>query len=232
MNGVKVGSIDSITTFRAALWKFLETAQKVMSDADAELQRTVNWLETEADSHWRSEIRRRQDAVTRAKAALRSKKMFKSDLSQRSVVDEEKALRIAEARLEEAQRTLEAVRRYRIMLQKEVDQYKGQVQRFAGAVTIDIPMAVTKIDALLGHLRDYLAIKPAEASGGAAVEASVATEGGTGEPLNSMARPEPPPNPETPPEAGPPQSASRLMPSEDPKATPRNPEFGGAHGHL
>ncbi|GMV95729.1 MAG: hypothetical protein AMXMBFR83_01000 [Phycisphaerae bacterium] len=188
MSTVKVQSVDSLLTLRAALWKFLEVAQSVLSDADGELQRTHTWLETEADSHWRSEIRRRQELLAQAKAALRAKKMFKSDLSQRSVVDEEKAVRLAQARLEEAQRTLEAVHRWRIVLQKEIDQYKSQVQRFAGAVALDIPMAVSRLDALVRRVQEYLALKPGE-SPSVAVESAVAAA--FEETFASMARAEP-----------------------------------------
>lgn len=161
MSAVKVQSIESLKLLRAALCKFADAARCVLSDADGELQRALNWLETEAVSRWQMEIRKRQEAVTKARDALRAKKLFRADGSKASVVDEEKALRLALARLEEAERKLVVVKRYKTILHKEVMQYRGQVQRFGNAVSIDIPIAVGRIEALVRHLEQYVRVKAA-----------------------------------------------------------------------
>lgn len=187
MNSAHVQSVDELRSFRAALWKFVEMAQCVLSDAEGELQRTLNWLETEADGYWQGQIRKRQESVARAKEAVRAKKMFRhADGSRPSAIEEEKALRLAIQRLEEAEMKLKNVHRYGTLLSKEVMQYKGQVQRFANSVAIDIPMAVSTLDSLLRSLQDYLSIQTAE---GELTGATAGAEtGGTGGDLPSMAR--------------------------------------------
>ena len=191
MNGIKVQSVESLKLLRAALVRFRELAQTVLSDADGELQRMLNWMETEAVSHWQGEIRKRQEALARAKDALRAKKLFHPDGFKPSVVDEEKAVRLALYRLEEAQRKLAAVRRYAVILSKEVQQYHGQVQRFGNTVTIDVPIAVGRLEALVRHLERYMAVKPAEAAAeGVAVQDSGYSGADVDEGLGSMARPE------------------------------------------
>jgi len=190
VEGVKVQSIESLKLLRAALVRFGETAQTVLSDADGELQRVLNWIETEAVSRWQTEIHKRQDVLTKAKDALRAKKLFHADGFKPSVVDEEKAVRLATLRLEEAERKLDAVRRYAIVLHKEVMQYRGQVQRFGNTVAIDVPIAVGRLEALVRHLEAYMGVKPAET---AAEMAGAGRPGFGGEAVaedwGSMARP-------------------------------------------
>lgn len=190
MNPVKVQSIDSLRVLRAALCKFVDAVNLVLSESEGELQRALNWLQTEADSHWQGQIRSRQTGVVKAKEALRAKKLYAPTGARPSVVDEEKAVRLAIARLQEAEGKLVAVHRYEVVLQKELMQYKGQAQRLANMVAIDLPIAIGRLDALLRDLEAYVGVKPAEAKemvgvqgSGFSEEAALAADG-----LPSMAR--------------------------------------------
>ena len=73
-------------------------------------------------------------------------------------------LRIALARLEEAERKLAAVRRYAKKLPREIEVYKGTVQRFATTVQTDLPTAAGKLDAMIRKLEEYAALGPAAAT--------------------------------------------------------------------
>ena len=57
--------------------KFAEGACVALGDAESEIQRTQIWLETEQRSHWHNQVRVRTEKVTRAKEALRMKKLYK-----------------------------------------------------------------------------------------------------------------------------------------------------------
>lgn len=192
----RVDSIDAIKFFRRALFKFAEAANVALGDAESDMLRTLTWLETEQTTYWQSEHRKRTDMVSRCKEAVRMKKLFK-DASGRtpSAVDEEKALRIAQQKLQEAEEKIAAVKRYTQKLQKEILLYKGQVQRFATSVQSDIPVAAAKIDAMVEKLEQYVALSPAAAElAPAAPETSPEIDT---PPLDaqSMARPEPAPEP-------------------------------------
>jgi hypothetical protein len=156
MESARVLSIDDLKTLRAALLKFAETARTVMGDADAELQRTLSWLETEQTVYWEGQIRSRTEAVARAKDAVRSKVIYRPKHSRPSAVEEEKALRLAQQRLEEAHQKLAAVKRSIRVLQKESHQYKSQVQRFVNNVAIDLPLAANLLERLVLALEAYL----------------------------------------------------------------------------
>ena len=177
----RVDSTELIRLFKPAIFKFQETAKAALGDAEAELHRTQIWLETEQDSFWQGQIRKRQEAVTRAKEAVRMKKIFK-DASGRvqSAVDEEKVLQQAMRKLQEAEEKLRQTRRWARALQKQVEMYKGGVQRFATTVHSDLPHAAGYLEQLAKKLDDYMAVQagipaggPAEAGAGAPSEPSM-----------------------------------------------------------
>ena len=190
MSSVRVQSIEVLTGFRVALCGFADKAASALNDADAAIQRTLNWLQTEQHSYWEGQIRRRTEEVARARQAVLIKKLCRIvDGSPGSAIEEEKALRLAIQRLEEAQQKLGNVGRCARQLQKEILNYRGQVQRFASTVAVDIPLAVGRLDNLVRKLENYVALEP----GAEAVAAQAADRGEYAVPqtLPSMARPEP-----------------------------------------
>ncbi len=211
-----VHSTEALGDFRAALWKFAESATAALGDADAEIDRTMLWLETEQAAYWSGQIHRRHELVMRAKEALRAKKMFRTELARPSVVEEQKALEVAERRLEEANGKLVAVRKYSVMLKKQMLIYRGMVQRFAGDVQVEIPKAVAHLDRLMAELERYLMLQPE----GASTEVPSAGSGGVDAPA-SMARPEP---------GEPEEPAARKEDATGPEGA--TPPKGGTDGSL
>jgi hypothetical protein len=162
----RIDSIDQLRVFRGHLVKFAERVMVSLADAEGEMQRVLVWLETEANTYWSGQIRKRHEAVEKCKDAVRQKKLFKSPTgSTQSAVEEEKALRIAQKRLEEAEEKLKNVKRYTPRLQKEVSIYKGGVQRLSTSVSSDIPTAVARLDRMTATLEAYAAM---QMSGGGA----------------------------------------------------------------
>lgn len=211
MSSARVQSIDALKDFRVVLCKFSETARSVLGDVESELGKILNWLETEQPAYWQGQIRHRTEFVAKAKQAVLIKKFTRHvDGTQGSAIEEEKALKIAQARLEEASLKLDFVHRYARELQKEILLYKGQVQRFSTVIGTEIPRAVNLLDRLATTLDAYLAVAPAAGDRAVDFVGSVVVPGD--EVSGGMARPEPAPpaepivptsNPdETPPEAG------------------------------
>ena len=166
----RIDNVDALREFRTRLIKFAELAQTALADAEGEMQRVLVWLETEANTYWSGQIRKRQEAVEKAKDAVRQKKLFKSPTgSTQSAVEEEKMLRMAQKKLEEAEEKLKNVRRYTPRLQKEISIYKGGVQRLSTTVSADIPTAVGRLDRMVAAVEAYAALS---VSGGGGDDAS------------------------------------------------------------
>jgi len=161
---VRVHSIDALKHFKVYLLKFAEVANVALGDAESEMNRTLGWLELEQNSFWQSQIRKRGETVMRCKEAVRQKKIFKgSDGGRQSVVDEERALSVAIRKLEEAEQKMVAVRQHTRKLNREIQMFKGGVQRFATSVSADIPRACARLENMVRTLEQYLNLDFAKA---------------------------------------------------------------------
>ena len=164
--GARVESVEVMRGLKVALLKFQEAASTALGDAESEMGRMMMWLTTEQDSHWRHQIRKREEIVMRCKEAVRMKKIFKDATGrQQSAIEEEKALKLAMRNLEEAQQKLAAVRKWARVLPKEIELYKGSVQRFATTVQSEIPVAAGHLEKLASKLDAYVSLRVAEPAG-------------------------------------------------------------------
>jgi hypothetical protein len=186
--GARVESIESLTRFRIALIKFGEACDLALAGAEAELGRTSMWLETEQLSYWQTQIRHRQEAVERAKEAVRMKRIYKDATGrQQSAVEEEKMLKVAQRRLEEAETKLAATRKYIKVMQRETQMYKGGVQRLATSIADSVPTAASVLANHVETLQRYIGLGPASA--GSEVSAPAPTSGSVESASGSMSRP-------------------------------------------
>ena len=142
--------------FRVALVKFIETAGVCLADADSDIARTLNWLELEQVPYWTTQIRRREELVTRCKDAVRQKLLYKDSTGGRqSAIDEQKALQKAQALLVVAQEKLVASKQYVRRIQKQQMEYKGQVQKLGLALTGNLAATVAKLASLQNVVTEY-----------------------------------------------------------------------------
>ena len=188
-----VDSFDALKQFKNALRKFAEACSVALGDAESETHRMTNWLELEQSSYWSAQVRKRTELVSRCKDAVRQKKLFKDATGrQQSAVDEEKALKIAERALAEAQQKLVNVKRWSRALPREIELYKGSVQRFATTIHVDVPSAIHRLDRMIGSLEKYASLAaPASAASTAASTSGASSSAIPADAGETMARSEP-----------------------------------------
>ena len=155
----RVHNLESLKKLKHALYKFQETVNVALTDAESDMQRTTIWLETEQRTYWVAQLRKRHEAVEKAKQAVREKQLYKDSTGQRSsAVDEMKVLQAAQRQLAEAEQKVAAVKKYIPKMQKETQIYRGGVQRFASTVQHDLPIAVDRLDNMLATLEAYVSL--------------------------------------------------------------------------
>jgi len=180
--GARVESIDALKGLKTALWKFAEATDVALGDAEAELQRVLAWLEVEQTTYWQGQIRKRHEVTEKAKEALRMKRLYKDSAGKpQSTAEEEKQLRLAQQRLEEAQQKNALVRRSIPRLQKEIQAYKGGVQQLATTVQLELPAAAGRLEGMIAKLEEYVGMAPPVSAAGASASESQAPSMGRGE---------------------------------------------------
>lgn len=185
----RVHNLEALKKLKHALHKFQETVNVALTDAESEMQRTSIWLETEQRTYWTSQLRKRHEAVEKAKQAVREKQLYNDASGNRSsAVDEMKVLQAAQRSLVEAEQKVAAIKKFIPRMQKQTQVYRGGVQRFASSVQSDLPVAVDKLDRMLAKLEAYVSL----GSGGAPEMATSTADGVRGaaaEPSGGMTRP-------------------------------------------
>lgn len=153
-------TIDALREFRVAMIKFIENVNVSLADADGDILRTTNWLELEQIPYWTTQIRKREELVMRCKDAVRQKLLYKDSTGSRpSAVDEQKALKKAEAMLLEAHEKLVASRQYYRRIQKQHLEYRGQVAKLNLSLTGTLAECVAKLQSLQNTVAEYSQIE-------------------------------------------------------------------------
>jgi hypothetical protein len=152
----EVASLDAVRDWKTALVSFRTSAQDALVAVELAIRRAFDWLDNQR-SRWRQEIRIREEDLTRAKSELWRKKNMPI-IGQPDTVAEEKAVRRATARLEEAEHKLEKTRQWSITLRRAVEEYEGPGRRLAFRLEGDIPRHLALIEQKITAIEAYLAI--------------------------------------------------------------------------
>jgi hypothetical protein len=158
-SGARLLSVGVLADFKAALVKFGEQAKVGVIEAGADMQRTMNRLQTEVMSYWQHEEKLWTRKVAEAKSEL-YKAQLQSQDQRPSLVLERKALAAAQRRLENAQQKIQKVRYWSRMLEKEMMLCRGQLQQMERALDADLPRVSAQVDRMMQSIEAYLRVKP------------------------------------------------------------------------
>ena len=157
--GANIRSIDALQSMRAAILNFLKEAEQSLAEVDAESQRVADWITHQQPSYWKLEKRKREKEVAQAKDDLRRVQLSISD-HKPSAVEQKKALKKAQNRLEESRQKIEAVKRWGRAFQQAQHEYRGQIQQLMSAVDGDLPRSVSMLEKMIENIDAYLAVAP------------------------------------------------------------------------
>lgn len=142
--------------------QFSETAALILEEANSDVQHLHTWLQGDCLRYWKKQAFLCQEEYVRCKVALSGRLSFERSVSgsPSSCVDERKALKKAEERLEFARRKLSAVHRWLLQLDKVHSEYRARTQGLNTALTMDLPKACARLDKMSESLDKYVALTP------------------------------------------------------------------------
>ncbi len=163
-----VTSIDAIVAFRGVLQTFGEKATQAVFMLDEQGRRALDWLENDAPSYWRQEIRRCSDLVARTLSEYESCRMRTVAGHRPACQEQLDAYRAAQRRLRMAEEKLEITRQWANRVRRELDEYRGRTMGLRTALERDVPVTlgllertVASLDAYVEHTQLPHAEKPA-----------------------------------------------------------------------
>jgi hypothetical protein len=160
-----VHSIDALKEFRVALALYGEDTLAALGAIEAEVRRTVRWLQEDRPYYWQEQIKRRREQVSLAKAEVFRRKLQQRPDYTPPMSEQMENLRRAEASLQDAEKRLTMVRKWQPILQQAVLEYHGSIQRLKDLAAADVPGAVNLLTRLIDALEAYLSVQPPAGGG-------------------------------------------------------------------
>lgn len=154
----RVGSIDAIEAFRAALIRFTGRTKQALDDVTGEVKRTRGWLETEQRQKWEGELRRRARALEQAEQELYSARL--SDM-RRDKSAQQMAVNRARRALEEAREKLVLIKRWRQAYDSRVETLAKQLEGLQDLLARQMPKGAVSLANTIRLLQDYAGVERA-----------------------------------------------------------------------
>ena len=166
MAKARVGHIPVFKDVKAALLEFVENVGTVLNSVDADVGRVTQWLHQERPAHWKAEIRRRTDAVGRARQEVERKRLI-AHPNPADVTLEKRAVERAKERLAEAERRLAAVHKWAPVWEKQALMYKSSCHGLNESLRGDLPKAAVRLERMMRSLEEYTQMMAPEGDSGA-----------------------------------------------------------------
>jgi chromosome segregation ATPase len=148
----RVGSIDALEAFRAALIRYTERSRRALDDVTGEVKRTRGWLETEQRQKWENEYRRRARALEQAEQELFSARLstLRNDKAAQQM-----AVNKARRALVEAEQKLAVIKRWRQAYDARVEALSKQLESLHDTLSRQMPKGVVSLTNSIRLLQDY-----------------------------------------------------------------------------
>ena len=149
-------STDALGELQAALIQFDARVRDAIVQLDLASRRPLEWLEHDRSQYWPREGRKAADAVSEAKVALARAQATIDPHEHRSCYEERKQLEKAKRCLELAEAKITAVRRWKLELRKEIEEFEVQSAKLQQFLEGDLPKALAALSRMAGALDRYV----------------------------------------------------------------------------
>ncbi len=154
-----VRSIDAVREWHAALSAYGHSLMEAAAGVELELRRAFDWLQEQL-GRWQRAIRDCEQDVAQARADLAARRFPGFDGRMPDTTTQEKALRLAKARLEHAEDQVVAIRAWIGRLPREIDEvYRGPAHRLMNFLEADLPRGLASLDRRIAALESYAGLR-------------------------------------------------------------------------
>jgi len=151
----QITSIDAVRHFKLALEEFQTEAREAVTQLLLEMRRGVDWIEHDRTRYWPRAMQRASDAVIEARNNLERAELSLRPEDKRSCYELKIALDKAKRRLRLTEDKVRAVRRWRIAVHREADDFHGHLSKFANCLDMDLPRALAALERMAVALDRY-----------------------------------------------------------------------------
>jgi hypothetical protein len=178
----KVTAIDALQAMSAALERFRGEAVAALDELDMEIRRALEWIHHDRHDFWTQEVRQGWERASEARVQLQQAQTFKSIGDIRaSCIDEKKAVERAKRRLEIAQEKTAAVKHWRQVIDRAVNEYRAARAQLGNWLDAEEPKAVAELRRMGLALEAYVNVETPDSGPMPAFAGSAEEQTGEGE---------------------------------------------------
>lgn len=151
----RLTSTETVAALRTTLLQFAAEANNALTALQLEGRRPMDWIEQDRTLYWPREMRKASDRVAEARLELQRCEMTIDGQDRRACVQEKKNLQKAKARLELTEQRIAAVRRWKFLMRKAVEDFEVQLSKMSRYLENDIPLAAAELQRMSQALEAY-----------------------------------------------------------------------------
>lgn len=152
----RIDSPEIIKGFRTEVIKFNEACQQALAGVKADVYHVQQWLQSEQLTHWKQELQRAEERVLQARHEYNEARFGTPVMRKASFVDEQKALRKAEHRRDEARDKIQKIKKWAGLLDQQAEKLMGPLNQLSLTLETESPKALARLDSMIQNLEEYL----------------------------------------------------------------------------
>lgn len=154
-----VRSVQALKDFRIAFCNFAEDARGAVGGVEMEIRKFRDWLERDQLNYWRMQVKKREEMLMEARAALHKKKLAAGKSDAVSDSEEKENLRNATRLLRVAEEKVEVVKKLIPQFHHAVDEYHSHSQPLSDHLSGGFERSLAKLSTMIESLESYLALQ-------------------------------------------------------------------------
>lgn len=151
-----ITSIETVTQTKHALQAFSTDVVDALMMLELESRRILEWIENDRGRYWPAEERKASDQVIETRMALERCEISASEDTRKSCIDEKKQHEKAKRRFRLCEQKLLAVKRFKMELRKEVEEFQVGLAKMSGYLENDFLRSLAALDRLTASLDRYI----------------------------------------------------------------------------
>jgi hypothetical protein len=161
-------NVDAVRILREALAAFRHAVGDGLVALDLEGRRPIEWIDSDRTRYWPAQVQKASNDLAEARLALQRCELTIDGEDARYCYDERKIFEKAKRRLELCEEKVRAVKRWRMRIHKEVEEFQVQLARLQGYLDNDLVAAMASLGRMAAALEKYVhTAAPAGAGPGA-----------------------------------------------------------------
>lgn len=170
MSQAKLSRVDALEQLKTAVAMFIEDAKMALGAVEMETRRVVDQMQREQPYYWNQQIKNARDEFAEGKASLARKRLQKNDSYIPDTSEEEKVIKRATAKIDNAERKLEAIKVWTRRIEQSWNDYQGPSGQLADVVGGSPARAIAELNRLIRAVDAYLQVQAPQAPLGAGDE--------------------------------------------------------------